>query len=118
MLFRYELEALIEQWSSESQVEELVEKLQAAGVPAGPVLDSAQVLADPHMVQRGFVQSPDHPVVGPRPMGAFSWTVNGRQPAVPRSAPLLGEHNKKVFQELLQVSDQDFERLLENGVIR
>jgi hypothetical protein len=30
----------------------------------------------------------------------------------------LGEHNKKVMQELLQVPDEEFERLLENGVIR
>ena len=72
-----ELEPLIEQWTEGLPVQEVVESLQAAGVPAGPALDSAQVLADPHMVQRGFVQSPDHQVVGPRPMGAFSWTVNG-----------------------------------------
>ena len=113
-----ELEPLIEQWTEGLPVQEVVESLQAAGVPAGPALDSAQVLADPHMVQRGFVQSPDHQVVGPRPMGAFSWTVNGVQLAIPRSAPLLGEHNKKVMQELLQVPDEEFERLLENGVIR
>jgi crotonobetainyl-CoA:carnitine CoA-transferase CaiB-like acyl-CoA transferase len=113
-----ELEPLIEQLTEGLPVQEVVESLQAAGVPAGPALDSAQVLADPHMVQRGFVQSPDHQVVGPRPMGAFSWTVNGVQLAIPRSAPLLGEHNKKVMQELLQVPDEEFERLLENGVIR
>ena len=113
-----ELEPLIEQWTLGCQVEDVVEKLQAAGVPAGPVLDSAQVLADPHMVQRGYVQSPDHPIVGPRPMGAFSWTVDGGQPAIPRSAPLFGEHNKKVIQELLQVPGEEFERLMQNGVIR
>ena len=113
-----ELEPLIEQWTLGCQVEDVVEKLQAAGVPAGPVLDSAQVLADPHMIQRGYVQSPDHPIVGPRPMGAFSWTVDGGQPAIPRSAPLFGEHNKKVIQELLQVPGEEFERLMQNGVIR
>tara|TARA_B100001146_G_C16198299_1_gene442837 strand:- start:1197 stop:2414 length:1218 start_codon:yes stop_codon:yes gene_type:complete len=113
-----ELEPLIEQWTLGCQAEDVVEKLQAAGVPAGPVLDSAQVLADPHMVQRGYVQSPDHPIVGPRPMGAFSWTVDGGQPAIPRSAPLFGEHNKKVIQELLQVPGEEFERLMQNGVIR
>ena len=36
-----ELEPLIEQWTLGCQVEDVVEKLQAAGVPAGPVLDSA-----------------------------------------------------------------------------
>lgn len=113
-----ELEPLIQEWTMGLQVEDVVQILQLSGVPAGPVLDSAQVLADPHMVQRGYVQSPDHPIVGPRPMGAFSWTVDGGQPAIPRSAPLFGEHNKKVIQELLQVPGEEFERLMQSGVIR
>ncbi|MCH8297850.1 MAG: CoA transferase [Chloroflexi bacterium] len=112
-----ELEPLVQQWTEGRQVQEVVQKLQAVGVPAGPVLDSAQVLADTHMLERGFVQSPGHPVVGPRPMGAFSWGVDGAQPGVARSAPLLGEHNQRVLQELLQVPDQEFKRLKESGVI-
>jgi crotonobetainyl-CoA:carnitine CoA-transferase CaiB-like acyl-CoA transferase len=113
-----ELEEMINQWTSGAQVEDLVRELQAAGVPAGPALDSAQVLADPHMVERGFIQSPDHPEAGPRPMGAFPWSVDGSQPGVARSAPLLGEHNRKVIQELLQVPDREYDLLIENGVIR
>ncbi len=112
-----ELDPLIENWTKGLQAPDVVERLQAVGVPAGPVLDSAQVLADPHMIDRGFVQSPDHPEVGPRPMGAFAWGVDGGRPGVARSAPLLGEHNRKVIQELLQVPDHEFKRLMEQGVI-
>ncbi|MCH8298781.1 MAG: CoA transferase [Chloroflexi bacterium] len=112
-----ELEPLVQRWTGPLQVQAVVEKLQGVGVPAGPVLDSAQVLADPHMVERGFVQSPDHAEVGPRPMGAFAWGVDGGRPGVARSAPLLGEHNRQVIQDLLQVPDQEFKRLTESGVI-
>ncbi|MCI0829772.1 MAG: CoA transferase [Chloroflexi bacterium] len=112
-----ELDPLIENWTKGLQAPDVVVRLQAVGVPAGPVLDSAQVLADPHMIDRGFVQSPDHPEVGPRPMGAFAWGVDGGRPGVARSAPLLGEHNRKVIQELLQVPDHEFKRLMEQGVI-
>jgi len=112
-----ELEPLIQEWTMGLQVEDVVQILQLSGVPAGPVLDSAQVLADPHMINRGFVQSPNHREVGQRPMGAFSWNVDGDRPGVPMTAPLLGEHNRKVVQELLQVPDDEFERLLANGVI-
>ena len=108
---------MIQQWTAGLQAQEVVQKLQNVGVPAGPVLDSAQVLSDPHMIERGFVQYPDHSVVGPRPLGAFPWTVDGGQPGVARSAPLFGEHNVKVLQELLQVPDVEFKRLVENGVI-
>lgn len=112
-----DLEPLIQEWASALDVPDVVEKLQSAGVPAGPVLDSAQVLADPHMVARGFVQSPEHPEVGQRPLGAFSWTSDGGRPGIARGAPLFGEHNQKVIQELLQVPDDEFARLLKNGVI-
>lgn len=112
-----ELEPLIQEWTMGLQVEDVVQILQLSGVPAGPVLDSAQVLADPHMIDRGFVQSPNHREVGQRPMGTFSWNVDGDRPGVPMTAPLLGEHNRKVVQELLQVPDDEFERLLANGVI-
>ncbi len=111
------LEPLIQEWTAGLEVGEVVGQLQKAGIPAGPVLDSAQVLADPHMVERGFVQSPDHPEAGPRPLGAFSWAVNGSQPGVARGAPLFGEHNRKVIKELLQVSDEEYTRLLDTGVI-
>ena len=112
-----ELGCLVHRWTERMDVQEVVEKLQAVGVPAGPVLDSAQVLADPHMVARGFVQLPDHPEVGPRPLGAFSWAVDGRRPGTAGSAPLMGEHNRKVIQELLQVPEQEFERLVKSGAI-
>ena len=115
--YQDDLEPLIQQWTLGLQVREVVEQLQAVRVPAGPVLDSAQVLADPHMIERGFVQTPDHPEAGPRPRGAFPWTVDGAQPGVARRAPLLGEHNRKVIQELLQVPDEEFARLTETGAI-
>jgi len=114
---RDELDRLVQQWTQELQVWDVVESLQGAKVPAGPVLDSAQVLADPHMVERGFVRSPDHPEVGPRPMGGFAWGVDGGPIGEPRGAPLLGEHNRKVLQDLLQVPDDEFERLTASGVI-
>jgi len=117
LLHQDDLEHLIQEWTSGLEVQEVVERLQRAGVPSGPVLDSAQVLADPHMVERGFVQSPNHSEAGPRPLGAFSWSVDGSQPGVARGAPLLGEHNQKVLQELLQVSDDEYARLMDSGVI-
>ena len=102
---RGELDPLVQQWTKELQVQDVVERLQGAGVPAGPVLDSAQVLSDPHMVERGFVQSPDHSEVGRRPMGTLAWGVDGGRTGDFRGAPLLGQHNRKVLQDLLQVPD-------------
>ena len=42
-----ELDALIEAWTEKHTKHEAMEKLGAAGVPCGAVLDSAEVLTDP-----------------------------------------------------------------------
>ena len=115
--YQDDLEPLIQEWTVGLDAEEVLVRLQNAGVPAGRVLDSAQVLSDPHMVQRGFVQFPCHPEVGSRPLGAFSWSVDGDLPGVVRSAPVLGEHNRKVFQELLQLPNDEYDRLVDSGAI-
>ena len=115
--YQDDLEPLIQEWTVGLGAEEVVDRLQKAGVSAGRVLDSAQVLSDPHMVQRGFVQFPCHPEVGSRPLGAFSWSVDGEPPGVVRSAPVLGEHNRKVVQELLQLPDDEYARLVDSGAI-
>ena len=50
-------------------------------------------------------------------MGAVAWGVNGNQTGDFRGPPLFGEHNRKVLQDLLKVPDDEFERLIESGVI-
>ena len=50
-------------------------------------------------------------------MGAFAWNIDGGQTGDFRGAPLFGEHNRKVLQDLLQVPNDEFKRLTENGVI-
>ena len=91
--------------------------LQAAGVPAAPVNDSAEVLADPHLVERGFVAHPEHPVAGTRPVLSIPWGTDGRRVDHLRAAPTFGEHNEWVLKELLQVPDEEYERLVSSGAI-
>jgi crotonobetainyl-CoA:carnitine CoA-transferase CaiB-like acyl-CoA transferase len=57
-----------------------VERLDAAGVPGGPVLIHDQTLEDEHVLARGVVRETEHPVIGPmRILGspmALSETAN------------------------------------------
>ena len=112
-----ELEALLQQWTASFEVEEVVATLQAAEVPAAPVSDSAEVLADPHLLERGFVVPLEHPVAGTRPVTTLPWAVDGRRVEELRPAPTFGQHNQWVLKELLQLSDDDYERLVSSGAI-
>ena len=111
------LEALLQQWTAGLEVSEVVATLQAAGVPAAPVSDTAEVLADPHLAERGFVAHVEHPVAGARPVLSLPWTTDGRRVDDLRPAPTFGQHNQWVLKELLQLPDEEYERLVSSGAI-
>ena len=112
-----ELEALLQQWTASFEVEEVVATLQAAEVPAAPVSDSAEVLADPHLLERGFVVPLEHPVAGTRTVTTLPWAADGRRVEELRPAPSFGQHNQWVLKELLQLPDDEYERLVSSGAI-
>lgn len=112
-----QLTPLIEAWTVSKSPEEVAGLLQSAGVAATPVMDSDEVLADPHMIERGFVTQVEHQETGSRPMGTVSWAIDGERPSNFRPAPLLGEHNQYVFCNLLGLSEEEVNGLVESGVI-
>jgi formyl-CoA transferase len=113
---RAELNALIEAWVAPQRVAEVVERLVAARLPASSVRRYADAASDPHVHERGMLQTVElengqrAPVVGPAPK--FS-----RTPLSIRSAaPALGAHTDALLDEL-GVTPGERARLRERGVI-
>jgi crotonobetainyl-CoA:carnitine CoA-transferase CaiB-like acyl-CoA transferase len=95
---------------------EWLERLEAAGVPAGPVLDVSQMHRDPQAIARRMVTEAEHSRLGPvRTIGApvkFSATPGG----VRRGAPVLGEHTREVLAEA-GYPEAEIARMIEDGVV-
>ena len=92
-------------------------RLNALGVPCGPVNDIPSALADPQVVARGMVQSVEHPTHGNVPMLGPVPKLT-RTPATIRSAPpLLGEHTADVLREWLGYADDTIQELMVAGVV-
>lgn len=74
-------------------------RLEAAGVPAGPVLSIGEMLRDPQVLARNMVIDVEHSKLGRMktlgPPVKFSHTPSG----VHRGAPLLGQHTREVLRE-------------------
>ena len=80
--------------------DEWVERVLAAGVPAGPIYDFAHVFADPHTRARRMIEEIDHPVAGRVRTLGFPLKMSETPPSVRRAPPLLGEHTNEILREL------------------
>jgi len=107
---------MIEAWTEKRTKHEVLEILAGAGVPCGAVLDSSEVLADPHLKARGMIVQLEHPRRGAYPMPANPVRLSDSPTEVVR-APLLGEHNAEVYGALLGYSAAELEALRREGVI-
>jgi crotonobetainyl-CoA:carnitine CoA-transferase CaiB-like acyl-CoA transferase len=93
-----------------------LERLEAEGVPAGPVYTYDQVFADPQVRHREMAVEVDHPVAGRARVLGIPIKLSGTPGAIRRPAPLLGEHTTEILAEL-GYTPQDLERLKASGVI-
>jgi benzylsuccinate CoA-transferase BbsF subunit len=111
------LDPILERWTRQRGGYEVVAELQRAGVPCMPVYTGAAISRDPHVRERGILQSVEHPVVGERVVVGPPWRFRENGVAVERPGPLIGEHNRYVLGELLGMPDAEIDRLVEAGVV-
>lgn len=75
-------------------------RLDAAGVPAGPINTYAEALADPHALARDMIVDLEHPGAGPVKALGVPVKLSDTPGGVDRAAPLLGQDNAAVLTEL------------------
>jgi benzylsuccinate CoA-transferase BbsF subunit len=112
------LDAILERFSRERPVVEVVELLQDAGVPAMRVHVEDSIVDDPHVRARGVIQTLEHPRLGARRLVGSPWRFGNADVSVRKRAPLLGEHNDYVLGEILGLPAAEIERLADAGVVR
>ncbi|MEO1191597.1 MAG: CaiB/BaiF CoA-transferase family protein [Pseudomonadota bacterium] len=78
----------------------LLEELEAAGVPAGPINSLDQVFADPQVQARGVRVELPSTGAGPLSYLRTPITFSNSQMTLERGAPRLGEHTEEVLEEL------------------
>ncbi len=113
-----EIDAALATWTADKNKDELMHLLQRHGVPAGAVLTGLDLLADPQLNARSWWEELVPTEVGaPHAFISPPWRMSGspRQPSTP--APLLGEHNDRVYRDLLGLSDQEYSELQAAGVV-
>ncbi len=81
-------------------VDDAVEVLVAAGVPAGAARDPRTISRHPQLAARGFFEEIDHPAAGRQPTVGLPFRYDGVDRWLTRPAPTLGQHDHEVLTAL------------------
>jgi formyl-CoA transferase len=110
------LATIISDWTATRSKHEAMKILGEAGVPCGKVLDTVELLNDPHLRERGMIVTVKHPVRGDFTMPGCPVRLDD-SPVNVTAAPLLGQHNAEVYGEYLGMTVADVEGLRADGVV-
>jgi len=111
-----ELDSLVSQWTCDLTAEEVMTRMQEAGVPSGVVATCQDLFEDPQLEYRHHFWWLEHPEIGRHAYSGTAFRLS-KTPAKGRTAaPCLGEHNEYVYTKILGMSDQEFLELLAEGV--
>ena len=112
------LKSEIEKWTSLHTIDEAVEAINAAGVPAAPINDMRRVTSDDSIanVREMFVPL-HHPVIGDMRVNGNPVKLLDMMPQITRHAPELGRDNEAVYGELLGLDAAALNEYREKHVI-
>jgi formyl-CoA transferase len=110
------LTEIIEGWARRHDKRAVMKAFAGRGIPCGAVLDTAEVLSDAHLRERGTIVDLDHPT-----RGRFSTIISplrlSDSPVEARRAPLYGEHNDEVLRDLGGYTPEEIKVFRDKGVI-
>ena len=107
---------LVEEWTILHTPEEVMAKLQSAGVAAGIVSTGEDLNRNPQLMARRYFKTLEHPEIGPTPFSNPPFRFARTPSEVRMPAPCFGEHTEYVCREILGMSDQQFVDLLQKRV--
>jgi crotonobetainyl-CoA:carnitine CoA-transferase CaiB-like acyl-CoA transferase len=94
------IEAAIARWAKDRPPAEAAERLQAFGVPAGPVHPAHSLWRNEHLVGVGYWTTLNRRYIGEHIVPHPPIRFDGARPAPTRPAPVLGEHSLEALAEL------------------
>jgi crotonobetainyl-CoA:carnitine CoA-transferase CaiB-like acyl-CoA transferase len=110
------LERDIESVTTQEPTAHWVARLDAVGIPGGPVFGYEQALHDPHVLARQMVHEMDHPIIGPMKTLGLPIKSSGALGSIRQPAPWLGQHSRTVLSQL-GYSATDIETLFAHGTV-
>jgi crotonobetainyl-CoA:carnitine CoA-transferase CaiB-like acyl-CoA transferase len=112
-----EIESAITGWTSKRDPDGAMAELQAAGIAAGVARLPIDLLNDPQLHARGFIQEVDRAFIGKHPQPSMPFRDGDAPYAIRSVPPTLGEHNREILGGELGLSDAELDELTRDGIV-
>ena len=112
------LEEIVAEWTAGQDRWEVTWLLQAQGVAAFPSFTTEDIVSDPHLNSRGFIERLLHPEVGRRAHVGIPWRHDRRPNGVRAPAPCLGADTDTLLTDVLGYDTAKIKELRDGGVLR
>jgi formyl-CoA transferase len=111
-----ELDAMVGGWIAERDITEVIAAFEKAEAAIAPIYSVAEVMTDPHFVERGTIVSVPDPDLGQVKMQTMPARLSRTPGSIRWTGPALGAHNQEIFASL-GLSEADIATLAAEGVI-
>ena len=111
------IDAHISEWTKNQEGKELENELLKAGIPAGIVARSSDLLSDPQYEHLGFYTWHEHGAMGRVPYAGHQYSIENYDHGPRSAAPLLGEHTFDVLAELLGLDADKIAEIAISGAL-
>lgn len=111
------IKKLLEDWGSQHTMDEAWTIFKEYGVPAAPILDVGQVVEQPHTAARGLKVTIDQPTAGPITIFGPPTKPRNTECKVAGPAPLLGQDNQWMLEQILGKTPGEIEKIKASGII-
>lgn len=115
---RDKIKPIVTEWTMTKTAKELVDQLLEAGLPTAPIYDVKQVTEDPHIAgaREMFIEIED-PDVGAVKVTNSHIKMTETKPGFKSPAPALGQHNREIYGGMLGFTEEQLNKMKEDGVI-
>lgn len=110
------LKPIVESWTRERTIDDIVDILLAAGIPSSPVNTIDRVVKDPHIAKaREMFVEVEHPVAGKITLTGNQLKFTNHPISIKRPAPVLGHDTEEILHEFLEMSHEEYLNLADKG---
>ena len=114
---REEVDTMVSEWTQTMDLPTLVNVLDSSDVPVSPINSIADIFEHPHIKARGTLVEISDPILGTIKMPGIVPRMSDSPGQITSLSPRLGQHNEEIYGDWLGFTEDEMDRLKEDGVI-